>query len=450
MALVIVIIILGIGIAVVSFFLIRAIAAPKRVETLQNLLKQNKTQAAIKGAKQIIAKDARNADGHYLLGLAYNAEEKRELALMEFKTVSQIGHFGGLVQEVPFRQKIAELYANFNQPDEALKEYLLLIRRDPLNSDTYYRVGNLFELRDRSGKAAGYYKKATEVDPRNAAAHARFGMLLYRAKRSLEAREHLDMATRLDSENYEAWYYIGKILKDAGDCVAALSAFEKANRDPELKVKALIERGGCFIKLDNMERAIAELDRAANLADAESNELLYARYFLAHCYEKTRQIESAVGEWETIHSIKPRFKDVAEKLSKYQGLRADDRIKDFLTVGQEKFVDICKQATESMGLTVRDIQSIEGGCEIIAVEPTSKWRNVRAMPKLIRYFRLADTVGESTVRDAHEEMKKQNITRGLLVTSSSFSRMATEYAQSRPIDLYSRERLQSLLQKVDM
>ncbi|MFW6312420.1 MAG: tetratricopeptide repeat protein [Spirochaetota bacterium] len=450
MGLIIAIIILGIAIAVVAFFLLRSILVPKRVGSLQALLNQNKTQAVIKAAKQLVAKDARNADAHYLLGLAYDRENKQELALMELKTVNQIGNFDGIVDEVPFRKKIAELYVKFNQAEEALKEYLLLLKRDPNNADYYFEVGRIFEERNRTDKAAQYFKKATELNPRNGEARARLGLILYRAKRSVEARAELDAAVRVQPENYEAWFYIGKIMKDSRDCVTAMSAFEKASREPALKVRALIERGGCYITLGNLERAVAELERAAKLADEGTNESLYAHYFLAHCHEKTRRIELAVEEWEYIYSRKQNFRDVAEKLGKYQELRTDDRMKDYLTIGQDQFVEVCKRLTEAMGLTVRDVRSIDGGSEVIAVESTSKWRNARSMPKLIRFLRVADTIDESTVRDAHEEMRKQSITRGLIVTSTTFSRLAQDYAENRPVDLFNKEKLQSLLQKIEM
>jgi len=229
-----------------------------------------------------------------------------------------------------------------------------------------------------------------------------------------------------------------------------MTAFEKASREPKLRAKSLIERGGCLISMGSMERAIAELERAANTAEEGSSEVLYAKYFLAHCFEKTRRIEKAVDEWEYIYARRANFKDVAEKLSRYQELRTDDRIKDFLTVGQDRYLEICRKLTETMGLTVRDVRTIEGGGEVIGVEPTSKWRNARAMPKLIRYLRVADMIEESTVRETHEEMRKQGITRGLIVASSTFSRLAMDYAESRPIDLYNEDKLQSLLQQIEL
>ena len=450
MGLIIAIIILGIAIAVVAYFLLRSILVPKRVDSLQSLLKQGKHQSVIKAAKQLVQKDSRNADAHYLLGMAYEQDDKQELALMELKIVNDIGNFDGVVDEPSFRKKIAELYLKFNQAEEALKEYLLLLKREPQNADYYFLIGKIFEDRNRTDKAGGYYKKAVELNPRNAEAHTRLGLILYRAKRAPEARSELDLAVRTQPENYEAWYYIGKILKDNRDCIAAMSAFEKASRAQEFKAKSLVERGGCLISMGSFERAVSELERAIKIAKEGTNEDLYSHYFLAHCHEKMRHIERAVEHWEYIYSKKRNFRDVAEKLGKYQELRTDDRLKDFLTIAHDEFIAVCERVTVVMGLDVRDTRNVEGGCEIIAVENTSKWRNARAMPKLIRFLRVTDTIDESSVRDAHEAMRKENITRGLIVTSSTFSRLAQEYAENRPIDLHNKEKLQSLLQQVEM
>jgi len=435
---------------VVAFFLLRSVFAPRRLESIQALLAQNKPQAAIKAAKQLLQKDARNGDLHYLMGLAYESDNNNELALMEYRTVNQIGDFTGLVDELAFRKKIASLYLVFNHDEEALKEFLLLAKREPSEASHYVSIGRLFEARNRTDKAVEHYQRAIRVDERNAAAHGRLGLLLYREKNVTEARAHLDAAVRLNPEHYEAWFYIGRILKDGRDCPQALSAFEKASRDPELKIKALVERGGCLISMGSIQRAVSELERAAKLADENSPEALYAHYFLAHAHEKTRKIELAIDHWEFVYRRKPGFKDVSEKMARYKDLRTDDRVKDYLTVGPEAFAALCNRAVEAMGLTVRDTRAVEGGCEIVAVEAAGKWRNTRPIPKVVRFLRISDAIAEGSVRDTHEAMRRQNITRGMIMTSSSFSPEAQEFAESRPIDLVGKSKLQALLQKVEI
>mgnify|MGYP000235856335 CR=1 FL=1 len=443
---IIAIIILGAGIGFLAFFLIRSIIIPQKIATLENLVKQNKTAAAIRLARKMIAKDPRNVDAHYLLGLAYLADNKPELALMELKTVNSIGQFTEFCREVPFRRKIAELYTKFNQGEEALKEYLLLVKKDPNQPEYYFLIGQLFEERGKGAKAAEFYQKTIELDPKNWKAHFHLGMVLYRAKKSTESKEALEASLKLNPENHAAHFYLGRLLKENHDYTAALSAFEKAQKDATYKTKALIERGTCFMSMNNFEKAASELERAVKTAkEGEENELLYAHYFLAHCYEKLRELERAIEHWEAIYVKKPNFKDVAEKLSQYQEFRQDDRMKDFLTAGKEEFLSQCRSIATGMGLSVQDTTEIHSGCQILGVEAQSKWRNARKIPKLLWFLRTTDPVDESSVRAFHEQMKQLNVTRGIILTSSSFSRLAMEFAESRPIELMGKEKLLELL-----
>lgn len=437
----------GIALIGIIIFIARNTFSPKKIATVASHVKQGKYAAAVRTAKQILAKDPRNPEAHYLLGLAYRADGKPELALMEFKTVNQIGQFGGACDETSFRKAIADLYVKFNQPEEALKEYVLLIKMEPENAELYYQAGLLFTKRENSDRAGDFFRKTIELDPRHGNAHYELGYLLYKSSSTVEAKSELDLAVKYRPDNYKGYYYLGRLLKDNHDYVAALVCFEKSQRDPEFKVKALVERGACYMSLNSLDKAVAELVRAIRLIEKESApEALYARYFLALCYEKLRKFESAIEQWEKIYSRQPAFRDVAEKLSQYQDLRADDSMKDFLTAPQDEFHEICKDVIANLKLSARDVSGAPNGCQIIAMEQESKWRNSRKMPRLVRLLRVADIVDVSTVRSIHEEMKKLGIMRGTIIASSRFSRSAQEYAESRPIELLDKERLKALLQ----
>jgi tetratricopeptide (TPR) repeat protein len=319
----IIVIILGIVIGAITFFVIRSIIAPKKVASLANLLKQGKTSAVVRTAKQILAREPRNPEAHYFLGMAYQEENKNELALMELQIVNQIGTFSAACPEIPFRKKIAELYKFFNQPEEALKEYLLLIKMEPEEAEYYYEAGLLFEKRERAEKASVYFRKTIELNPNHSDAHYHLGMILYRSKKPVEAKVEFELAIKIQPDNFKAYYFVGKLLKDNHDYTGALAAFEKAQRDPEQKVKALVERGGCYMSMNNMEKAISELDRAVKISTNETApETLYGRYFLAMCYEKTREIDKdrAVGD---IYAKKDRTSGVFGKIEPVKG--SEDR-----------------------------------------------------------------------------------------------------------------------------
>jgi len=444
------ILILGVGVAFLSVFIVRMIATPHQSKAIADALKQGRSAVVVRSAKALIQKDPHNAAAHWYLALAYQAEGKPELALMELKSVNQIAQFGLEVPEGEFRLKIAALYERFNQTEDALKEYILLTKLDPRNANHFMKAGLLFEQRGKTDVAVNYLRKAIEMDERLSAAHHQLGIILYRTKHPMEAKAELESALKWDADDYEAYFYVGKVLKEMSDYTAALLAFEKAARDQELRMKSLVERGGCYMSQGALDKAVPELERAVKqIKDEGAPESLYGRYFLAMCYEKTRELDRAIEQWEKIYSKKPGFRDVAEKLTQYQEYRTDDRMKDYLTCGHEEFAEMCKAVVQgALRLSIRDVSAIQNGVDVIAVEGDSdKWMAAKKLPRLVRFLRVSENLDDAALRSLLDQMKKLGIVRGTVVTSSGFSRSAVEFAENRSVELLTKDRLQEMLAK---
>ena len=444
---IVLIIVFGTAVAVFTFFIVRSIIAPKKVASLADLVKQNKNAQAIRAAKAIINNEPRNSEAHYLLAQALEQDGKAELALMEMKTVSNINDFSGYCKENEFRARFARLFDQFNFPEEALKEYLLLIKMEPYNPDYYHHAGALFEKRGKNTQAAQYYKKAIDMDPRNSEAHFALGTLLFKGKRYNDAKIILTKALKLRPDNYKAHFFLGKMHKETQNYTSAIQSFEQAQKDGDFKVKALIERGICYIAIKNYEKAAIELERAIKLTvESGDDALLFARYYLAMCYEKRRNIDKAIEQWEAIYSKKQSFKDVAEKLSQFQDLREDDRMKDYLTSSNQEFMNLCVRIMEVMNLSITDQNLTKRGCQIIATEKTTgQWRNTKKMPRLINLYRITENIDAPQVREFQEEIQSLKASRGVMITSSLFTRAAKEFSESRPIELIDKSKLQEIL-----
>lgn len=447
---IVLIIFFGALLVVFITFTVRAVLAPKKIHSLENLLKQGKYAQVSRVAKQVLVKDNRNVELHYILALSYIAQNKAELALMELKKINDLGNFGGICTEVKFRKTIAELFEKFGNSEEALTEYLLLTKLEPFEGDYFYKAGYHFEMRNKGGQAHKYYKKALELSPHDPNAHFRLGYILYRSKRYNDAKAELELAIKYDSSNYQASYYLGKIFQEMKDFQGALKSFERAQKDPTLRTKSIVSSGHCYLSMKNWNQAASEFERAISMSkEDDSTDILYARYFLSLCYEKSRDVDGAIDQWEKIYRVKPDFKDVAEKLTQYQDLRTDDFLKDYLTAGAGEFNDICMSVAKVMNLSVQDVSKINGGLKMIAVEQAKKqdWRNLKKMPQLVYFSRIPENIDMEKVRAFHEDMKLLGITRGRFVSSSSFSRSSIEFAESRPIILVSKESLQKYLRE---
>ena len=447
---IILIFVLAAAVFLLLFFVVKSVVSPKKIETLQKLIKQGKISSAIKNAKAIIQKDPQNYLAHYYLGKAYLKDKKSELALMELKYVDQHAVFDANLSELEFRQEIAPLYTKFNQPDEALKQYLLLTKLNPRDAENFYNVARIYEAKGKSDAALGFYDKTIKLNKRHVKAHAAMGLLLFRAKQLQEAKKEIDLAISLSPETFSSYYYLGKILKENKDFPGAVKAFEKAQRDSEFRQKALIECGTCYMAGNSIDNAINCFERAiSSVKDSEKQETIYARYFLASCYEKTRKIEKAIEQWELIYAKNHSFRDVAAKLSEYKDLQANDSLKEYLTSSEENFVQICKNACiAGIKLEPQQITMQKWGCQILATEAKdADWRSIRKQAFLIKFFRETDPLEDFIVRKTLDEIKSQNCSKAFICSSSGFTRSAIAAAENRPCELVNKESLEKLLDK---
>ncbi len=432
------------------FLILKNFISPKRIEAVPRLIKQGKTQNAIKLAKQILAKDSKNYLAHYYLGKAYVKENKTELAIIEYKNVNDNALFGEGINELSFRREYSQLLLKYNQQNEALKNFLLLTKLDPQNADNFYQVGYIYEQQNRYDIALGFMQKCAMLDKKHAKAHAEIGLMLYRTKQFNEAKKEIDLALKLSPETYSSYYYLGKILKDAKDLQGAIKAFEKAQRDQDIKQKAIIEHGSCYMIANRYDNAIVDFQRAIELDKSDSQpETLYARYFLATCFEKNRKIDKAIEQWEAIYKRNKGFRDVSAKLSEYKDLQANDFLKDYLTCSNEEFPMICKNSVvKGIGLQVLSCDAKKWGCQLTAVNKSDEsWMAVRKQVIFIRFYRDPEPIAEPQIHESLDQMKSMNSVKAFLFSSSGFNTAAKRFAENRPVELVEKDKLEALLSK---
>ena len=448
---IILIVILGSAVVLLTVFLLKSVLSPKKISKIQRYLKTGKYGSAIKDARALLAKNPRDSAARYLLGKAYLADKKTDLAFIEFKALNKTALFNNTAMEIEFRDIIADLYIKFQQPDDALNEYILLNKKDPKNPKYYYKAGQLYESKNMSEQAMAYFKKTINLDSRYAPAYASLGLLMFKGKQIQEAEKAIAVALKLDPENSESLYYYGRILRGKKDYAHALAALEKAARKQDIRIKCFLERGCCYVETGSLEKAIFEFSRAVKSSKQASDpEVLFSRYFLAECYEKQRNIDKAIEQWEAISAVKPKFKDVAQKLEEYSDLRTNDHMKEYLTLVKEEFFQMCRCITEQhFDYPVQAVKEIKIGCSILAVEKGSEqWLNTRKKPQILIFSRENEVINEAFLRQIHEEMKKQVIVTAHVLTSSSFSQEAIKFAENRPFELIDRPKLEKILEKV--
>ncbi len=429
-------------------FVIRHYIFPRKLNQIYKLIASGNTRNAIKALKAFISKNERNIVAHWYLGEAYYKENRYELAMVEYKYVIKLGAFSNVVEETTVRRRLADIYKKYNQMDEAQKELILISNLEPDNYEVLCQIGEIFYLRNLTENAVAYFQKALRLNPQHSDSHYYLGIIFYRTGKLEEAETELKKALQFDSKNYKAHLYLGLVYKSLGQYDTASKEFEIASRDSEVKVRALLENGKSLYERDNFSKAITELERALKFIVEENEVAIEVRYWLSKCFEKTRDLPAAIEQWEKISSKRPNYKDVPEKLAIYADLRTDDKLKDFLTASLPNFQNLCQKVVNAIGYDVIEITPLsDDGVDVVGLETETKWRNARRTKAYIRIRRITQPIGELTIRETHEEMKKNGAQRGIVITTGTFAPSAIEYAATRPIDLIDKKQLTDVLKK---
>ena len=375
-------------------------------------------------------------------------EKNIKFAIVEYRQVLKYGRYDEKFNEAQVRTKLAKLFMETNAVEDAKAEYLILTKLEPDNFQNYFELGLIYFKANTIDRAAVFFRKSLALNDKHEPSHYYLGQIYYQSGVYQDAKQSFLESVKLDPSNYRAHYFLGLVLRQMQDYEWAIREFEIAQRSEELRVKCFLAKGSCHLQRGLIPKAMMEFERGLKFARKGSDTELGLRYYLAECQEKTRDIPSAIFNWERIVEVKPNFRDVSQKLAKYAEFRQDDRIKDFMISGLSQFEHTCRKIVESLGLAVHDIEILsDTDIEIIATESEGKWRNTRQTNRIVRILRTTDTIQEKMLRSLHESMKSKNATRVIVITSGEFAQSAIDFANTRPIELYGKKELIGILKK---
>jgi tetratricopeptide (TPR) repeat protein len=433
---------------VIVLYFVVTYVFPRKLEEIAAMIEKGQTKLAIKKLSDFLQKDERNSFAHFLLAEAYMKEANSAYAVVEYRQVLKMGGFDEKVKEVDIRRKLAKIYKDSKKIGEAKNEYLILTKMDPDNFENYFALGEIFYEAGVLDKAQSYLRKSVQLNVKNGAAHYLIGQIAYRSNNFPEAKNSFLEAIKADQVNYKAHYFLGLVLRHLGDHEWAIKEFEIAQKSDEIKTKCFLAKGTCYLEKEQYPKAIIEFERGLKFTVRGSDTELNMRYFLAEAQEKIRDIHSAIENWEKIFEVNRKFRDVEAKLKSYEDFRQDDRIKDFLIASLSNFEFMCRKIVESMGMAILEVNIIsDTEIEIFGAEMEDR-RNTRRVQKLIRIVRTTEPVNENPLRRLHESIKAKNAQRAVYITTGEFAQPAIDFSNTRPIELYDKTKLLSILKSI--
>ena len=162
--------------------------AKSLLEKGKQLYRDDQDSEAVAVFQQVVALDPDLAEGHFRLGLGYEALAKSEEAESQYKKAVDAykKYLETNENDAEAHYNLGQTYANLSQFSDAIREYRVATKLKSDDPDMFYDLGTAYTKLAQYDAAAAAFSKSLEIDPdyyraQDALAEARDGVKRIRA-----------------------------------------------------------------------------------------------------------------------------------------------------------------------------------------------------------------------------------------------------------------------------
>ena len=246
---------------------------PKNTEVLGTLsitlLRQGKSDEAIRCWTEVIRLEPNNIDAHYNLGLAMSRQGKFDEAIKHWLEVVRLKP-----DHVEAHSNLGSILFEKGMLKEAMDHLFKAIRLDPNNTDAHYNLGQALLRQGKPNEAIRHLSAVVRLKPNDAEAHYTLGMALVGQGKLDEGIKHLLEVIRLNPNNTDAHYNIGVALANQGKLDEAIKYWLEVVRLNPKNIDALVNLAKGYAKVSKLQEAILFAEKALTLARAAGDKRL--------------------------------------------------------------------------------------------------------------------------------------------------------------------------------
>jgi len=410
-------------------------------------------EAAIKEANKRLAQNPNDPEALFILATAYFDESNWDRAmktyesLIEIITVNQTK--GVDTFEVYLRYGLSA--HKLNLTEQAYKGFSTArtFRQD--NFEVNYELGSIEFERKNYEKAVQLLQQARIQEPENPAVLRCLGHAFFRLKKPKEAMNFIRKAIDLAPDDKESLYTLAECYHEANQIEQALRVFNHLRADPVMGPNSCLIAGTIHLDTRQYEAAIQDFEIGLRHINIKADILVELRYKLATTLLKMNDIGKAIPYLKQIQAENPSYKDVNVLLGKYIELNANRNLQVYLVSASADFVALCRKIVMTyypkakVKITNISVNKNEWA-DILAEIDTVKWSDLI----MFRFIRSQGSVGELVVRDFHSHLKEVKAGKGICLSAGIFTEEAKRYTEARLIDLIEKDRLQAILNHLDV
>jgi len=193
--------------------------------------------------------------------------------------------------------------------EEARQEAETALQYDPGFMEAHLLLGFLWtrkadlasdrEHSDPSRRTAEYhYKKALELDPASVSGQLNLAENYIYFDRWSEAVDHLQIAVKLAPNEPMAWNNLGYAYYAVGRLSKAIACYREALRLDSGNARVRTALSDCLRRMDDVEDALAELERARKDAGSDRRLLAAIAFKMGAIHEHEEDYKKAVEEFQ--------------------------------------------------------------------------------------------------------------------------------------------------------
>lgn len=211
-------------------------------------------------------------------------------------------------------------YRKLGEFDNALEMLKRARQTDAGKSDT--TLERLVFQIEREKMAAAITAKEAELesDPDNSALQAELESLR-KEELAFRLEQAKSLVQRYPNE-FGYRYELGELYYAQGQLDESIKEFQLAQRNPKVRVNALVYLGKAYKQKGFYDLAAEQLEAAKKEIPLVNEQKKDVVYELGSCYEQQGNMDKAMAEYKTLYGMDIAFRDVSEKIDAFYSKRS--------------------------------------------------------------------------------------------------------------------------------
>ncbi len=406
---------------------------PKRMEEAKQLFETNEKKA-VAICNSILSLDKGNPVANWLMAKFHTKYKRYILALMFLNEIINYAKYTPEVTEQEVRETVSQLYLYLGNIEKALAQFNILQGRYPVNTSLIKKMVAILLEMGNAIEARRLVEKAIESSPGDGELDYLYATILFKQNDYIKAESKLNIAIKNGCKSSEVYFLLGKIQFISAKFSEASENLTKAyEKNPEDKLECTNLLVQSYFKIHNYRAALDLAENTIENFQKDDPNTTAIRYYLGCSYEKTGNIEAALGQWKMIKAGHHYYDEAKQKADFYTYIAKQPYEREFITQPVDSFMLISEKLIDLIAYTIKDsIRAEDDMLEYVCVAKNSS--------SLFHYYyfvisRKTEPISLTDLKDISIR-KNVNKCKYSVVIALYFREDAKQYAQRKGIQLY--------------